>query len=375
VLQGLASGSIDFELDAEDFKVRQAAASYRERLSAFKTGTVQVIPVTGVLTQRWSWITWIMDGTALDWLREAIREAIGDPEVGAIVLAVDSRGGSVDGLTEFAAELRRLVAEGGKPIVAVSDPMIASGAYWTMCQASEVVCSPSGSVGSIGIIAMHQDISRMLDEQGVTITLIYSGEFKTEGNPFEPLPDEALKQFQSESQHYYSMFHGDVAAGRNVTRAVIEESFGRGRMVFPQEAAAAGMVDRIDTLEATVRRLSRARVATTQRRAIVDGVEPIAEAAQATDASTDLPAVNAVGDTVAATDDTDPTTDSPVVGADGTPTEPTDDPATADASETVTEPDPGAAVPPQLDRAWVAANAAAFDRAAHGAKPAPRWHD
>ena len=168
---------------------------------------------------------------------------------------MDSPGGSVDGLPEMAAELR--AARGGtKPIVAVANTLAASAAYWLASSVDELVVTPSGQVGSIGVLAVHEEFSRQNDAQGVTVTLFSSDPRKVEGNEWEPLTEEARATIQSQIDAFYAMFTKDVARGRNVTAGKVAADFGGGRVLLASEALKAGMVDRVDTLDATVRRLS-----------------------------------------------------------------------------------------------------------------------
>lgn len=275
-LQRLAGG-VEVDIDATAFEARtRAATSYRERIGTERVGVVDVIPVHNLITQRFTWLTWLMDGTALDWLHEAIRESVDDTEVAGIVLDVDSPGGSVEGLIEFAAELRAMAAQ--KPIAAVVNPTDASAAYWITSQATELAITPSGMVGSVGVYAMHVDQSRFLDAEGITVTLVYAGPYKVEGNPYEPLTEEARNTLQAEVDHYYRAFLSDVAKGRGTQVSTVTETFGGGRMVVPAEAQAAGMVDRIDTLANTVKRYQRGAAATASRqRAEELGTDPVAE--------------------------------------------------------------------------------------------------
>lgn len=259
--------------EAEDR--RPVASSARDRIGAARAGSVEVIPIAGVITQRYSFMTWLMGGTAVEDVRAALREAVGDSEVRAVVLDIDSPGGVVDGLTELAADMREMAA--AKPIVAVANPTAASAAYWIASQAAEVVVTPSGSVGSVGVYALHMDWSRALDAEGVTPTFISAGPFKVEGNAFEPLSDEARDAIQSEVDHFYSMFVGDVAKGRNVSRSVVTDAYGGGRMVMPPAALSAGMVDRVESLEAVVRRLERGRTPAAGARAEDASVRPFTD--------------------------------------------------------------------------------------------------
>jgi signal peptide peptidase SppA len=233
------------------------AASNFERIGGAMLASAAVIPIHGVITQRSSFWSWLFGGASLDLLRNALREVLADPVVSAVIFDIDSPGGSVDGLTEFAKELRSYRASGDKPIVAVVDPLAASAAYWIASQANEIVVTPSGEVGSIGVYAAHEDDSAAFEMMGVKITLISAGEYKTEGNPFEPLGDDARAAMQEQVDTFYAMFLSDVAVGRGVSVDAVASGFGEGRTFLAKKALQAGMVDRIGTLEETALRLAR----------------------------------------------------------------------------------------------------------------------
>lgn len=243
-------------------RIREAAAAPVFAMdgthdSPMRMGGVAVIPVYGVIEQRSDWMMEYFGGCSVDGIREALGAALADASVTAIVLDVDSPGGTVAGVTELAAEIRS--ARGGtKPIVAVIDTLGASAAAWIALQADEVVITPSGHVGSIGVYAIHQDISRMLDEMGVTMTLIAAGEHKTEGNEYEPLSSEARVDIQSRVDASYAQFLADVAAGRRVSADQVETNYGGGRVLTANAALAVGMVDRIESLGQTIQRLGKA---------------------------------------------------------------------------------------------------------------------
>lgn len=241
-------------VDEISSRLAAAAAANGARNGGGVAGTVAVIPMYGVISQRQSLMSETSGGTSIDGLREDFRIALADPKVSAIVFDIDSPGGSVDGVTEFAQELRQ-ARVGAKPIVAQIDTLCASAAYWLAANCAEIVITPSGEVGSIGVFAVHEDISRAADAAGVTTTLISAGPYKTEGNQFEPLSDAARTAMQSQVDSFYSMFLGDVAKGRRVSVDTVAADYGQGRTLLAGPAMTAGVVDRIDTLEATVRRL------------------------------------------------------------------------------------------------------------------------
>lgn len=220
---------------------------------------VAVLGVLGLISQRASQIDDISGpgGTSIERLTARFRSALGDPAVKAIVLDVDSPGGGVYGVPELADEIRR--SRGQKPIVAVANSLAASAAYWLASAAGELVVTPSGELGSVGVYAAHEDISKMLEGEGVTISLIYEGKYKVEGNPFEPLSEEARVEIQRNVKRYYDMFVRDLAKGRGVPVDAVRKDFGEGRVVGAGDAVERKMADRVDTLDETVRRVGSQR--------------------------------------------------------------------------------------------------------------------
>lgn len=219
-------------------------------------GGVAVIPLRGVITARPSLMSLLFGGGGgLGAFREAFREALRSDEVDAILLDIDSPGGTCSLITETATEIRE--ARGEKPIVAMANTQAASAAYWLASQADELVVTPSGYVGSIGVFLLHVDYSAMNEQMGVDPTFVYAGRYKVEGNPEEPLADEARAEFQREVDEIYELFTEEVALGRGLPADVVRsETFGEGRMLSANRAVAAGMADRVDTYEATVARLA-----------------------------------------------------------------------------------------------------------------------
>jgi signal peptide peptidase SppA len=241
-----------------------------------RSGSVAVVPILGAITQRSSLMSYFFGGTSIDSLRAALNEAIGDPQTTAVVLDFNSPGGDVAGITELAEEIRALRGA-GKPIVGVANTMAASAAYWLISQCDEVIVTPSGVVGSIGVYAIHQDFSRAYEEAGITNTIIKAGPKKIAANEFEPLTDDAKSSMQERVDAYYSMFLADVAKGRRVPTSQVASAYGQGDIVLARDALAAGMVDRIATLDATVRRLVGAKAARVPQRAEGEPVEIAAE--------------------------------------------------------------------------------------------------
>ena len=213
---------------------------------------VAVIPMYGTLHQHAGMLAESSGGTSTEAVAQAVRSALNDPQVGAVVLDVDSPGGSVFGVDE----LSRLIfgLRGPKPLVAVADSLMASAAYWIGTAADEVFVTPTGMVGGIGVYQAHVDRSRAYEQKGEKVTFVSGGKYKTEGNDTEPLGNEARAAMQKMVDDYYGMFVGAVSRNRGVLASAVRSGFGEGRVLTAKAALAAKMVDRIGTLEDAIRR-------------------------------------------------------------------------------------------------------------------------
>lgn len=232
-------------LSAEE--IRAAAGSKREARYA-GSGGVAVLPVFGTISQRMDMLSEMSGGTSTESIGKAFDQFVNDSDIGTIVLHVDSPGGTVSGVPELAEKIHRARGQGTR-IVAVADSMAASAAYWIASAADEVVVTPSGVVGSIGVYTLHQDASRMFENAGIKNTIIRAGKHKAEGSPYEPMSADALAYAQGQIDEIYDEFVQAVAKHRGVTATKVESGFGQGRVVRAKTAVAQGMADRIATME------------------------------------------------------------------------------------------------------------------------------
>lgn len=244
------------EIQAAVGDAPQAAAERRER-STSGPGSVAVIPVLGIISQRMALVDDISGpgGTSTERLENQINAAMADDTVGAIVLDVDSPGGGVYGVAEVANRIR--AARESKRVVAVVNSLCASAAFWIASACDEIVITEGGEMGSVGVYGAHEDISKYLEDLGVKVTLISAGKYKVEGNPYEPLGEDALAFQKQRVDEYAAMFHQALAKGRNVSVATARTTFGEGRTFGAQESVDRGMADRIGTLAETIDRLGR----------------------------------------------------------------------------------------------------------------------
>jgi signal peptide peptidase SppA len=218
------------------------------------TKTVAILPLSGTIFPKANMVSNISTvGTSAELFGKQFMSLVNDPAVNAIILDVHSPGGSVYGIEELSNLI--FEARGKKPIVAVSNHMMASAAYWIGSAADEIVLTPSGDVGSIGVFAVHEDISASLAEEGVKLSIIKAGKYKTEGNPYEALSEEARAAIQASVDESYDAFTAAVARNRGVDVELVRSGFGEGRLVSAANAVDAKMADRIGTLDETVDRL------------------------------------------------------------------------------------------------------------------------
>lgn len=224
----------------------------RDREIAKAPGAVGVVPIHGMLVPRASRLQASETGTSLDAVAQGFRAMLADDSVKAIVFDHDSPGGLTDGVDELAQEI--FDARGVKPIIAQVNSLAASASYYLASQADEIYVTPSGSLGSIGVYSVHEDISKHLEMRGIKRTVIRSSAHKAEGNPHEPLTEDAREHFRERVMAANEMFVKAVARGRGVTKSVVNDKFGQGRTYHAAEAVKRGMADRVQPMRETLSR-------------------------------------------------------------------------------------------------------------------------
>lgn len=233
-------------------------AAFTQLVPARKSvGSVAVVGLTGFLSQKPSLFSLMFGGTSSTAFAREIVAALSDSSVGAVVMAIDSPGGEVFGVPEAAAAIR--AARGSKPLVAVADPIAGSAAYWIAAQADEIVGTISSLTGSVGAFAQHVDESGALAMQGVKVSTIKYGERKAELDSTSPLSEAGLAQLQARVDYYGQLFEADVAKGRKIGVARVQEKYGQGASLTVSDALSSGVIDRIGTLDEVVRALANGK--------------------------------------------------------------------------------------------------------------------
>lgn len=161
----------------------------------FKVDGVGVIPIEGTLVHKGKFLGQSSGETSYEGVQARVGRAMRDPAVKGVVLEVDSYGGEVAGAFQTAKMIAQLSA--AKPTLAILTDFAMSAGYLMASAARQIVMPESGAAGSIGALIMHADFTQKLENDGVKVTLISSGAFKTEGQPVVPLSDGARARMQA----------------------------------------------------------------------------------------------------------------------------------------------------------------------------------
>lgn len=210
---------------------------------------IAIIEVEGTLVHKGGWVGNNSGETSYQGLQAQIAMARKSPQVKGVVFEYDSYGGEVSGAFETAAALAQLSRE--KPTISILTDFAYSAGYLLASQSRQIVLPRFGGTGSIGVIMIHADYSQALEQEGVRLTIIRSGEKKAEGNPYEPLGSETAEKWQRQADVMRTEFAGVVAQGRSKRISKAKALATEAGVFDASEAVAMGLVDAIgDPLEA-----------------------------------------------------------------------------------------------------------------------------
>jgi len=207
-------------------------------------GNVALIPIVGQIT---------VDGTAALGSRTVssedivafITEADANPQVKAIVLEINSPGGSAVASDEIAAALKKTE----KPVVALIREVGASGGYWVASAADYVVANRMSITGSIGVISSYLEFSGLMEKYGVGYERLIVGERKDLGTPFRELSTEERKIMERKLAHIHNFFIEEIAENRRLPKEKVKE-MATGEFFLGVEALPLGLVDELGNLDA-----------------------------------------------------------------------------------------------------------------------------
>ena len=224
---------------AEHPRLTQLRADARPQMSLDSRG-IATIPISGSLMRKPSlWETWSGRAEDTDALTSLVHQAANDSNVSGILLAVDSPGGMFNGGLELADAVRS--ARMRKPVVSHVSGLGASLAYMVASQSDAIVASPSASVGSIGVIAAHADMTQFFADMGVKLEIFRSAgaDLKAPGIYGTSLTDSQRESIQSSVDKVGQIFASTVTRAR--PKAKLEGL--RGRTFLADDAADLGLID------------------------------------------------------------------------------------------------------------------------------------
>lgn len=171
-----------------------------------------------------------------------LQDLVSDPDVEAVILALNSPGGTTYGGEQLLKELDKIRAE--KPVVAVMGTMATSAAYMAALGADHILAGETTLTGSIGVILQSAQITGLLEKIGIEATVIKSGDNKAVPNPFEPLTAEGRDQVQATIDETFNWFLNLVMKRRDLSSGSIE-TVSDGRVMTGRMALETGLVDDI----------------------------------------------------------------------------------------------------------------------------------
>lgn len=172
-----------------------------------------IIEVQGVLIHNYGWSS--SYATGYDVIQRKLHYAWHDPDVKGILMLFNSPGGTVHGCPDTGDLIARVGKD--KPVWGLSEDMAYSAGEWLHSQCTRRFVTQSGGLGSIGARITHVDMSKAYEEYGFKVTMIFDGEHKVDGNPFEALPDSVKASLQEEVAEIRQQFGSMVATGTGMS--------------------------------------------------------------------------------------------------------------------------------------------------------------
>src|SRR5258706_12985582 len=176
--------------------------------------------------------------------REGLKEAGEGCGIRAVVIRINSPGGTVAASDIMFNELDTFKRSARVPVVAVMMDVAASGGYYVAIAADTIVAHPTSVTGSIGVIMVTMNAEGLMQKLGLTASAIKSGERKDMGSPFRALADEERKIFQSVIDGLYGQFVAKVVATRKIPLETAR-TIADGRVYTAQQALELKLIDRI----------------------------------------------------------------------------------------------------------------------------------
>lgn len=184
--------------------------------------------------------------------REVLDRAAEDDGVAAILLRINSPGGTVSASETLHHEILKWKEETGKTVVAHFQGLAASGGYYIAMTADHIVAHPTTVTGSIGVIMLGLNMTELMEKIGIADQTLVSGEYKDSGSMFRPMREDERLALQSVIDDLYGRFREIVTAGRPALQSTDLDRVANGRIFSASQALENGLIDEIGYLDDAV---------------------------------------------------------------------------------------------------------------------------
>jgi signal peptide peptidase SppA len=217
-------------------------------------GTTAVVSINGPLVDGSAGLMRIFGVVGYDDIIEAAIEAASNPDTEALLYNIQTPGGDVNGIIDASNVLSKISAL--KPAAIYTGSQMASGGYWLASGiGGNITAGPTAVVGSIGVVMILTDMQGYLEQQGIKKTVVRSGQYKAELNPFETPTKEALDRLNSQMSDVHDLFRAQVAKGRpNLSSTQLAEVT-QGQTFLGAKAKSAGLVDKVGNIDLALKLL------------------------------------------------------------------------------------------------------------------------
>ncbi len=243
LISGLGCITVKVSLfeEPEPLKEKVVSGSARDK--------ILLMDISGLIMEGprrpWFRLVGVMDASRV---KEELEKAAKDKRIKAIVLRINSPGGTVSASDMIHHEIAAFKKEHDLPVVACLMGLAASGGYYVAQAADAIVAHPTGITGSIGVVAMKLNVKGLMEKLGVDSDVVKSGEWKDFWSPFRPASPEEKQLMQAIIEDFYGRFLTVVAQGRHLPHRQVKR-LADGRVYTAQQAKDLELVDRLGYLD------------------------------------------------------------------------------------------------------------------------------
>jgi len=245
LLAGCITVKVDLFEEAKPLKEKVISGAGRDK--------ILLVDISGIIVESRSRVSSLLGpATTPGRVKEELDKAAKDKRIKALVLRINSPGGTVSASDIIHHELLAFKKETGIPVVACLMGLATSGGYYLAQAGDVIVAHPTGITGSIGVIAMKLNLKGLMDKVGVEGEIVKSGQWKDFWSPFRPATPEEKKMMQEVINSYYQGFVAVVVQGRKMSPEQVRK-VADGRIYTTTQAKDLGLVDSLGYLEDAIK--------------------------------------------------------------------------------------------------------------------------